>query len=169
MRTSSPYRAQRRVLCNSPLPNSSSFCHARTQSKQFGGEAPCWHGVFPERSAMTQTMKTTDSLIWSSNHQQAGGRHAVERFNSIHTSRHRRFAGGVTRLVCIAATALAGLVNFQSVQAANIVWVSDSNDPATGFFGPLSGQTDSAFVTLLQNAGHNVIRYNPPVAVATLL
>jgi hypothetical protein len=55
------------------------------------------------------------------------------------------------------------------VWAANIVWVSDSNDPATGFFGPLSDQTDSGFVTLLQNAGHNVIRYNQPNANTTLL
>jgi hypothetical protein len=49
------------------------------------------------------------------------------------------------------------------------VWVSDSNDPETGFFGPLSGQTDSGLVDLLQGAGHNVIRYNPPAAQATLL
>src|SRR5436190_10289280 len=54
-------------------------------------------------------------------------------------------------------------------RAANIAFVSDYNDPSVGFFPPGSGFTDSGFVTLLQNAGHNVIRYNPPAAVATLL
>ena len=58
--------------------------------------------------------------------------------------------------------------------AANIVWVSDANDPPTaaeastfrGFFPAGSTYTDSGFVTLLQNAGHHVIRYNQPNAAA---
>src|SRR5688572_25868417 len=56
-----------------------------------------------------------------------------------------------------------------SAPAANIVWVSDANDPAVGFFPAGSGYTDSGFVTLLQNAGHNLIRFNQPNAQATLL
>jgi hypothetical protein len=56
-----------------------------------------------------------------------------------------------------------------SVPAANLVWVSDANDPAVGFFPAGSGYTDSGFVTLLQNAGHNVIRFNQPNAQATEL
>jgi len=65
----------------------------------------------------------------------------------------------VTFVLCVAAL---------SAPAANIVWVSDANDPATGagtftgFFPAGSGYTDSGFVTLLQNAGHNVIRFNQP-------
>ncbi len=54
-----------------------------------------------------------------------------------------------------------------SLQAANIVWVSDV--PAPGFSGPGTGLTDSGFVTLLQNAGHNVIRFNGPDSQNTLL
>jgi len=53
--------------------------------------------------------------------------------------------------------------------AANIVWVSDANDPAEGFFPAGSTYTDSGFVTLLQNAGHKVIRFNQPNAQATAL
>src|SRR5512134_3055508 len=53
--------------------------------------------------------------------------------------------------------------------AANILWVSDTS-PAHPqgvnfggmFSGPGSGLTDSGFVTLLQNAGHNVMRFNGP-------
>jgi hypothetical protein len=56
-----------------------------------------------------------------------------------------------------------------TLPAANIVWVSDANDPAVGFFPAGSGYTDSGFVTLLQNAGHNVIRFNQPNAQATVL
>lgn len=51
--------------------------------------------------------------------------------------------------------------------AANIVWVSDAS-PA-GFSGPGVGMTDQGFVALLQNAGHNVIRFNPPDSSATAL
>jgi hypothetical protein len=56
-----------------------------------------------------------------------------------------------------------------SLPAANIVWVSDANDPAVGFFPAGSGYTDSGFVTLLQNAGHTVIRFNQPNTQATEL
>lgn len=52
-----------------------------------------------------------------------------------------------------------------TAHAANIVWVSDAapGSANSGVFSPAgSGYTDSAFVTLLQNAGHNVIRFNGP-------
>src|SRR5881397_34937 len=64
---------------------------------------------------------------------------------------------------------LASFAGIAHVRAANIVWVSDANDPGVGFFPTGSGYSDSGFVTLLQNAGHNVIRYNQPNAQATLL
>lgn len=73
------------------------------------------------------------------------------------------------RILCVALSASTVLFGAWTAKAANIVWVTDANDPATGFFPPGSGFTDSGFVTLLQNAGHNVIRYNPPTAVTTLL
>lgn len=65
----------------------------------------------------------------------------------------------------------------QSAPAANVAWVSDANDPPTaaeaatfrGFFPAGSGYTDSGFVTLLQRAGHNVIRYNQPNQQTNLL
>jgi hypothetical protein len=68
-------------------------------------------------------------------------------------------------------------IGASGARAANIVWVGDYNDPPTaaeantfrGFFPAGSGHTDSGFVTLLQNAGHNVIRYNQPNAAAELL
>ncbi|MBN2507230.1 MAG: hypothetical protein JXQ71_11095 [Verrucomicrobia bacterium] len=44
--------------------------------------------------------------------------------------------------------------------ALSILWVSDNG--ASGFSGPAAGSYDDAFVTLLQNAGHTVSRYNPP-------
>src|SRR5258705_7348704 len=77
--------------------------------------------------------------------------------------------------VVIALTMLATMF---SVRAANIVFVSDANDPLAGagdpntfrgFFPPGSGYSDSGFVTILQNAGHNVIRFNQPNAQAQLL
>lgn len=76
-----------------------------------------------------------------------------------------------TRLARIARCAIVAVISLAGplTPAANIVWVSDSNDPAGGFFGPLSGQTDSAWITLLQNAGHNVIRFNLPNVATTLL
>jgi hypothetical protein len=64
---------------------------------------------------------------------------------------------------------MTALFGAPTANAANIAFVSDANDPATGFFPAGSGYTDSRFVTLLQNAGHNVIRYNQPNAQGTLL
>ena len=64
-----------------------------------------------------------------------------------------------------AALGLLGLVI--TSPAANIVWVSDAT--ALGFSGPGAGLTDQGFVTLLQNAGHNVIRFNGPDSQNTLL
>jgi hypothetical protein len=76
----------------------------------------------------------------------------------------------------LAVSALAFTLGFSGIHAANIVFVSDANDPAgtaantfTGFFPAGSGYTDSGFVTLLQNAGHSVMRFNQPNAQATLL
>jgi hypothetical protein len=69
----------------------------------------------------------------------------------------------VTTALCLALAALA-----ETTHAANILWVSDVGTPGT-FTGPGSNQTDSGFITLLQNAGHNVNRYNPSNASTVLL
>lgn len=75
----------------------------------------------------------------------------------------------------VVATTITLLAMMFSLRAANIVYVSDANDPAagantfSGFFPAGSSYSDSGFVTLLQNAGHNVIRYNLPNAATTLL
>jgi len=76
---------------------------------------------------------------------------------------------GIARLASIGLVALAGVASAPTGQAANIVLVSDANDPAEGFFPAGSGLTDSGLVTLLQNAGHNVIRFNQPNSQNTLL
>ena len=89
-------------------------------------------------------------------------------------------AGHGTQIDCSSDTAVQGFINTVlgppgnenpdlPLPGGNIVFVSDYNDPAVGFFPPGSGFTDSGFVTLLQNAGYNVIRYNQPNAQATLL
>lgn len=73
--------------------------------------------------------------------------------------------------------AFAFTVATPSAPAANIVFVSDFNDPPvaaeantfSGFFPAGTGYTDSGFVALLQGAGHNVIRFNQPNAAGTLL
>jgi len=69
----------------------------------------------------------------------------------------------------MAVIALVLLAGARTVPAANIVWVSDYNDPSVGFFPAGSGLTDSGFVTLLQNAGHSVIRFNPSNTATTAL
>jgi hypothetical protein len=63
--------------------------------------------------------------------------------------------------------ALAIALSLPSARAANILWVSIA--PPLGFSGPGSGFTDQAFVTLLQNAGHNVNRFHPAESQNTLL
>jgi hypothetical protein len=78
----------------------------------------------------------------------------------------------------VIVTAITLLTAMFSVRAANIAFVSDANDPLAGagdantfrgFFPAGSGYSDSGFVTILQNAGHNVIRFNQPNAPAQLL
>jgi hypothetical protein len=67
------------------------------------------------------------------------------------------------RLLCSSLLAFLAAVLSPSTQAANILWVSDASPGAANngvFSGPGSGYTDSAFVALLQNAGHNVNRFN---------
>ncbi len=68
--------------------------------------------------------------------------------------------------------AIAGLVFASpSSHAANILFVSD-NPPAgpdNAFHPPLVGFPDDVFVVMLQNAGHNVVRFNPPNSQNTLL
>lgn len=57
-----------------------------------------------------------------------------------------------------------------ALKAANILFVSDN--PETGdnaFHPPLVGFPDDFYVILLQNAGHNVRRFNPPSSQNTLL
>ncbi|HEY0549409.1 MAG TPA: hypothetical protein VGF13_07370, partial [Verrucomicrobiae bacterium] len=62
----------------------------------------------------------------------------------------------------------AAVFSATSVRAANIVWVSDFF--TDGAFSPLgSDVNDTNFITILQNAGHNVVRFNPPAGVNTLL
>jgi len=97
-----------------------------------------------------------------SNHEQAGTRHhtRTKRFNPSCAFFRRRFAGTVTQIVCAVVLAVVGFVGVQLAPAANILWVSDVGVPGT-FTGPGSGFTDQGFVTLLQNAGHNVNRFNP--------
>jgi len=69
-----------------------------------------------------------------------------------------------SRLFVIAALSLT----VAHAHAANIVWVSDA--PAAGFSGPGGPNlTDYGFIRLLQDAGHNVIRFNSADAQATLL
>jgi hypothetical protein len=75
---------------------------------------------------------------------------------------------GIRRVAALSIVA-ATVFSAQVASAANIVWASDFNDPSTGFFPAGARHTDSGFVTLLQNAGHNVIRYNPPAAATTLM
>lgn len=72
-------------------------------------------------------------------------------------------------------TLLAGLamvVATWSALAANILWVSDASpgSPNFGVFsGPGSNLTDQGFVKLLQDAGHNVNRFNTPDSGTTNL
>ena len=61
------------------------------------------------------------------------------------------------------------LICASSSKAANILWVSDAPAPEPGFSGPGTNMSDQGFITLLQAAGHNVNRYNPPNAAATAL
>jgi hypothetical protein len=74
------------------------------------------------------------------------------------------FAAAVLRkaLATGCGAALAGAVALLAwpVSAANILWVSDVGVPGT-FTGAGNGFTDQGFVTLLQNAGYNVSRFNP--------
>jgi hypothetical protein len=52
--------------------------------------------------------------------------------------------------------------------AASILWVSDNG--SEGFSSPTAGSSDDAFVIdLLQMAGHNVSRFNPPNSESILL
>jgi len=54
-------------------------------------------------------------------------------------------------------------------RAANIVWVTD-NSPADGFSAATVGTfAEDGWYTLLTNAGHSVIRFNPPNSQNTLL
>ncbi len=66
---------------------------------------------------------------------------------------------GLAIAICIVATAFAFLAAGHRTSAANILWVSDVGVPGT-WSGPGAGFTDQGFVTLLQNAGHNVNRFN---------
>ena len=75
------------------------------------------------------------------------------------------------RVASVLAAVLA-LSDVATVRAANILWVSDA-PPGSGtggvFSGPGTSFTDQGFVTLLQNAGHNVNRFNNADGQAVLL
>jgi hypothetical protein len=82
------------------------------------------------------------------------------------------FQRGVFGKIASALAVMLLLSDVTAVKAANILWVSDASPAsATGgvFSPPGSGYTDSGFVTLLQNAGHNVMRFNNADAQAVLL
>jgi len=67
---------------------------------------------------------------------------------------------------CTLLLVLLGIAVRPDARAANIVWVSDNpNTNAAGvvtnvFAGPINGTPDDSFVTVLQAAGHNVIRFS---------
>jgi hypothetical protein len=65
------------------------------------------------------------------------------------------------------ALTLLSLVAGATSQGANILWVSDA--PVAGFSGPGTNLTDQGFVKLLQDAGHNVNRFNPSDSATTVL
>jgi hypothetical protein len=101
----------------------------------------------------------------------AGGGAVVEVVYSIESGGNAVICVAMQTMKCSSSILFAFILAAATpgAPAANIVWVSDANDPAVGFFPAGSGYTDSGFVTLLQNAGHNVIRFNQPNAQATLL
>src|SRR5688572_4069175 len=75
-----------------------------------------------------------------------------------------------SRLEVSKATALILLVaTILSSSAANIIWMTDANDPAVGFFDPNPTYSDAGFVRLLQSAGHNVRIFNSTNDPAVLL
>ena len=96
------------------------------------------------------------------------GHVVAARLPSARSCFQRRIVG---RLASALAVMLA-LSDVVAVRAANILWVSDAPPAsATGgvFSPPGSGYTDSGFVTLLQNAGHNVMRFNNADSQTNLL
>jgi uncharacterized repeat protein (TIGR01451 family) len=73
---------------------------------------------------------------------------------------------GLRRQAAVGITACLALAGTSIAPAANIVWVSDFF--TEGAWGPHgTGVNDTNFIHILTNAGHNVVRYNPPNA-ATL-
>jgi hypothetical protein len=73
----------------------------------------------------------------------------------------------MARAVAVGIAAAGLSLTTSSALGANILWVSDTGPQ--GFSGPGTNQTDQGFITLLQNAGHNVQRFNGPDTAATLL
>ena len=70
----------------------------------------------------------------------------------------------------VLTSALLLLCAAQSVRSANILFVSDNPaTPDNAFYPPLVGFPDDFYVVMLQNAGHNVVRFNPPDSQNTLL
>ncbi len=82
--------------------------------------------------------------------------------------RSRSFRGLFAR--GIAVLVMMGAVLFQtaSARAANILWVSDFFTD-NSFSAPGTGVNDTNFITILQSAGHNVFRFNPPASQNTAL
>src|SRR5688572_2235823 len=75
-----------------------------------------------------------------------------------------------TQFGSILLVAAALMLGALQGRAANILFVSDN--PTTGdnaFHPPIIGISDDFYVIMLQNAGHNVIRFNPPNAQGTQL
>jgi len=67
------------------------------------------------------------------------------------------------KLYSLALTILILLGPISSVLAANIIWVSDApNNGGPFFVANDPAYIDHGWIMLLTNAGHNVLRYNPP-------
>jgi len=97
---------------------------------------------------------------------------ARSRTRSAWNALSQRFHSYCHRHVVFSVVAAAAMALIYPAPAANILWVSEASPGGTTtgtFDGPLSGLTDSGFVTLLQNAGHNVNRFNTADAQTTRL
>lgn len=75
----------------------------------------------------------------------------------------------LSSIVGLFQTIVLGLIGWMGMplNAANILWVSDNGTDNT--FSEPGNYPDGGFITILQNAGHTVMRYNGPNSQNTLL
>ena len=72
--------------------------------------------------------------------------------------------------IAVLMSALLLVCAAQTVRSANVLFVSDNPGASdNAFLPPIAGFPDDFYVVMLQNAGHNVIRFNPPNSQNTLL